>query len=870
MPAAQTAIGMLNPPLTNVAYCPFQQIEGSAPMKFFVLLGVAPLTFALPAVATAAEKTDPANKANTEKATEETSEAPKKAAFSTGVAKGRDLLDSAISASSLDVGAIEKLGARSLGEVLRNIPGIRAEAQGGEGNASYSIRGLPLASSGSKFMQLQEDGLPVLEFGDIQLFASDIYMRVDRSLSQVEAIRGGSASTFSSNSPGGVINLISKTGEEEGGSVQATSGLGYDTARIDFDYGSKISDSLRFQIGGFYRRGEGPRDVGYDAYKGGQFKVNVTRQFAGGYIRLFAKYLDDKTPSYQTVPVRVTGTNADPKFENLANLDFLKDSLLSRNITTVLTLDGDNNRTRDDLRDGMHAKAKSIGLASQFDIGEWTVSEKFRFGAMSGRTMQNLPLVIAPATALGFAYGGAGAALSFATGPDQGQAIASPATLNGNGLLSTSLIIDATLNSLDNATNDLRISRVWQIGGGALTTTAGIYNASQDYNADWSFATVLSDIRGGGKTALINVTTAGGVPTTQDGFLAYNVGGTGAYHRTYDVNYAISAPYGSVNYHIGKVAVGASIRYDDGKVKGSLYGSELGGGRVGTAPFDMNNDGAISLPESQTALLPLSQPGLVDYGYHYVSYSTGINFRISRPLAVFARYSRGGRAAADRILFTPAINYASGALLDRKDGYDIVRQAELGVKFRQDNLELNLTGFVANTGERNLQVNSRPDGSIQVERIVRGYNAKGAEFEGSYRRGQFALMAGATYTKAKISSDAAHPEFVGNVPRHQATFIFEATPQFETEMFTLGANFVGTTSSYAQDTNQLKLPGYVLVNGFAQVRPLPRVHLMVNANNLFNSVSFAEVTQSAIPASGIVLARANAGRTVSASLRFEF
>ena len=43
------------------------------------------------------------------------------------------------------------------------------------------------------------------------------FVRADLTLSQVQAIRGGSASTFSSNSPGGVINLISKTGEEEGG-----------------------------------------------------------------------------------------------------------------------------------------------------------------------------------------------------------------------------------------------------------------------------------------------------------------------------------------------------------------------------------------------------------------------------------------------------------------------------------------------------------------------------------------------------------------------------------------------------------------------------------------------------------------------------
>ncbi|WP_366522293.1 hypothetical protein [uncultured Sphingomonas sp.] len=51
--------------------------------------------------------------------------------------------------------------------MLRNLPGIRVEASGGEGNANISVRGLPVASGGAKFLQLQEDSLPVLEFGDI-------------------------------------------------------------------------------------------------------------------------------------------------------------------------------------------------------------------------------------------------------------------------------------------------------------------------------------------------------------------------------------------------------------------------------------------------------------------------------------------------------------------------------------------------------------------------------------------------------------------------------------------------------------------------------------------------------------------------------
>lgn len=790
------------------------------------------------------------------------------AVFSTGVAKGRDRLDSATSTSALRASEFETYGARSLGEVLRNIPGIRAEYAGGEGNANYSIRGLPLSGTGSKYVQLQEDGLPVLEFGDMLQFTSDMFMRSDLNLSQIETIRGGSASTFASNSPGGVINLISKTGDTEGGAVQGTYGLNYGEKRLDADYGGKISDTLRFHVGGFYRQGEGPRDVGYTAYKGGQIKANLTKTFSNGYVRVYGKYLNDRTPAYTFIPVRVTGTNADPTFTSPANFDIKTDSLLSPYVSNVIRLDQNNNLAQDDLRDGQHAVVKSVGLDAQFEVNGWTITEKFRFSDVGGGNLTIRPIAVAPAPLLAVGNGGVGATLSFATGPQAGQAITSPATLNGNGLLTTSLQLDTKIKSLNNVTNDIRASRVWDINGGSLTTTAGLYSASQDYATDLKFLTVLASVAGDGQSTLINTRTAAGVPFTQDGYSSYGLGN--AFRRSYDMNYGVNAPYASVNYHIGKIAVGGSLRYDFGKVRGTLYGAELGGGRVGMASFDMNRDGVISTAETKVSVLPLGQPGHVDYDYNYLSYSTGVNYRVAEQLAVFARYSRGGRASADKILFTPAVNYNTGKLVDDESAYDTVKQAELGLKYRISGVTFNVTGFSAKTGERNTQIVSGADGSAQVLNIVRGYEAKGVELEAAVRRGPFSVTAGATYTDAKITSDAQRPVLVGNKPRHQADFIYSVTPQVELKNATVGFNVIGTTSSYAQDTNQLKLPGYKLVNAFVQVRPMENVQLMLNVNNVFNQLALSDSEQAAIPATGVVLGRTYLGRTASATLRYSF
>jgi len=186
----------------------------------------------------------------------------------TGVANPRAKIKSSVSVTTLDVKQVEQSAPRSTAEIFRTIPGIRSESSGGEGNANIAVRGVPISSGGSKYLQLQEDGLPVLLFGDIAFATADIFTRFDRNIAKIEAIRGGSASTLSSNSPGGIINFISKTGKTEGGSMATSFGLDYNDFRTDLEYGARIGDGLYFHAGGFYRAGEGVRSPGFVANSG--------------------------------------------------------------------------------------------------------------------------------------------------------------------------------------------------------------------------------------------------------------------------------------------------------------------------------------------------------------------------------------------------------------------------------------------------------------------------------------------------------------------------------------------------------------------------------------------------------------------------
>jgi outer membrane receptor protein involved in Fe transport len=783
----------------------------------------------------------------------------------TAVAKGQNKLDSSISVSSIGAEAIANASPRSVAELFRSLPGIRSESSGGEGNANIAVRGLPVASGGAKFLQLHEDGLPVLEFGDIAFGNADIFLRSDFNVARVESVRGGSASTFASNSPGGVINLISKTGEQEGGSIQALVGLDYGEKRLDFDYGTKVADDLFVHVGGFYRQGEGPRKIGYDGNQGGQIKINITKKFEGGYIRFYGKYLDDKAVGYLPNPALVTGTNSNPKYSNLPGFDINGDSLHSRYFLSSVTLDANNNRTRSDIRDGQRPLVKSLGFEANFEVADgWQITNRFRFSDISGGFNSPFPGSVDTAANVATGIGGAGSSLVFANGPSAGTV--APA----GAFVARVVLFNTRVKSLDNITNDIRIGREFDLGGGKANITAGFYKSRQDINTEWLWTAHLLEVRGGGNAALLDVRNAAGATVTQNGTVGFGANFFGnCCRRIYDLTYDTNAPFASVNLEFDKLSVDGSIRFDSGHAKGQVFGSDLGNvsagvPRVGIQPTDIDGNGTISPAEAQTSVIPLTSPGLVNYKYNYTSYSLGTNYRISDALAVFARYSKGGRANADRVTFNGNnIRNSDGRLLSSDVAVDFVKQAEVGVKYRSGGLQLYGTVFRATTEEENFEATT--------QRVFsRAYRATGVELEGGYRIGGFSLSGTATYTDATISRDAISPANKGKQPRRQAKFIYQITPQYTADMFTVGANVVGTGSSFAQDNNLLKLPAFTQVNAFLSVRPTERVQLSLNANNLFDTTGFTESEEDSIPANGIIRARSISGRSVSAAIKFDF
>ena len=767
-------------------------------------------------------------------------------------------MSSSISVSSLTAEQVMAAAPRSTAEIFRSLPGIRSESTGGEGNANIAVRGLPVASGGAKFLQLQEDGLPVMEFGDIAFGNADIFLRADNNVARIESVRGGSASTFASNSPGGVINFISKTGTVAGGEISLTKGLGYDHTRIDFDYGAPINDTLRFHVGGFWRQGEGPRKSGYNSEKGGQIKANLTKDFANGFVRLDFKYLNDRAVGYLPMPTKITGSNSNPSIGSFAGFDIKSDDLQSIYLPTNFGLDGNGARRTAKVSDGMHPDSLQFGGEAKFDIaGGWTLNNKLKVAKTKGRFVAPFPAQIGAASDLATEIGGTGATLRYANGPRAGQAITAPGSLNGNGLAMRIHMFDVEINDFGNTMNDLKLSRSFNLDGiGAVDVTLGYYKSNQNISMDWLWNAYLSEVKGD-NGALLDVFTSGGAKVSQNGLLAYGVPYWGnCCTRRYDTSYDIDAPYLSLASKIGAWSLDASLRYDSGKARGTYAGA------VQSANLDVNQDGIIQPTEVSVSVINNANPSPVNYDWNYTSWSLGANYQINDDLAGFGRVSRGGRANADRLLFGKV--RADGSV-SKQDAVDMVDQVEAGVKYRQDDFAIFATAFWAKTEEQNYEATTQ-------KFFSREYTAKGVEVEASYRLGDLSVTGGATYTNAEISKDVLDPSSVGNTPRRQAKFVYQFAPTYQWNDLTVGASVIGTTKAYAQDNNQLTFPAYAQVNAFAEYKFADGLSASINANNLFDQVGLTEAEEGAIVANTVnaIRARSINGRTVTASLLYRF
>ena len=123
----------------------------------------------------------------------------------------------------------------------------------------------------------------------------------------------------------------------------------------------------------------------------------------------------------------------------------------------------------------------------------------------------------------------------------------------------------------------------------------------------------------------------------------------------------------------------------------------------------------------------------------------------------------------------------------------------------------------------------------------------------------------------RIVSDQINPADVGDAPQRQATWIYQLTPSFNWTSFSVGANIIGTTKSYASDPNGLVMPGYTQVNLFAEYFIGDGQSISLHVDNAFNAVGITEIdgANQHVPSNGMGYARSIIGRTIYASWQYQ-
>lgn len=782
--------------------------------------------------------------------------------------RGVSKFETSLSVTTVSAERAESFVPQGAVDVLRTIPGIRAESSAGDSNGNITVRGVPLGGGGSKFLQLHEDGLPVLEFGDIIVGNADNYLAYDFTVDRVEAVKGGSAATLASNSPSGIVNFVTKTGKEQGGAFAFTTGLDFDQNRIDFDYGQPVGDDWAFHLGGFYRAGEGVRPTGFTANDGGQIRLSVERTLDNGSIRLYGKLLDDQTATI--LPMPVTAQNGE-----LPGLDPRFASNIPATLVNNATNDASGGLRQSNIQDGNGTKSQVIGGKINFDIRENLVlNDHFRvaknsgdfFGAFSVRVADagdprgffgvggpfenaiTAPIINSATDALGWGYAdGPGS-----TGP---LSAAELSNLNGNGLLQEIRTFDNDIHSLDNFSNDLSLTFLFDDGD----FTVGYYTSTQDLEIDWYWQTHIAEVSD--EPRLLDL-YSGDTRLTSNGQLAFGAPVWGnCCTRDTEMEAKVDAIYAAFNWEPSdSLSVNASIRYDEGEGRGSWVAGS-------PAAIDLDGDGVISFAESNAESIPVANRAgrAFSYDWSYVSFALGANYVINDSWAVFGNFSEGGRANFDRL--------ADGGFIIEGQAQpnsveNTLRTFEVGVKNEGDNYGLFATAFYVETDD----VNSESARGLETPARVREFESTGFELEVVANIGDFSIFGGLTYTDAEIvgSND---PGILGNEPRRQPGIVYSSTIAYNRDVHSFGLSFFGRDNSYIGDDNSLTLDSYTAFNLFANYYLSDKLSLRLAVNNLTDEIGLTEAEggpPQTINGFDVIRARSITGRSTTLQLRYDF
>ena len=761
----------------------------------------------------------------------------------TGVQNPKTKLQSSVAITTIEAKGIEQKAPLSTADLIKAIPGFYVESSGGDVGNNVFPRGIP--SEGSyQYVQLQEDGLPVFEDGELQFANADNFTRVDQTVERVESVRGGSGSIYATNAPGGIINFISRTGGPEFKGIGKLTFSDYNTLRADLDFGGPISDKLRYNIGGFYRFDDGIRPAGYPANYGGQLKMNMTYMLGNGYVRAYYKKLDDRNIFYLPIPLKnpsdPEGINGfDPNFGTFASVNASKLNVPQPN---------GKNWVRN-LEDGIHPVVDAVGGEASIDLGQGFSFKNSLRATMIDLNYDALFPGAPPTNAMDYAasVGITNPIYSYA---DDGMVISNPNDLNGNGLVAQ-VGFWTILKQMNDFSNNLQFT----FNSERNSLQAGYYFAAWKSHQYWNWSNILLEIKD--QARMLNLANGNLQPTNPNYSYTYNgVTDISFLTRESEIRGRINAFYINDEFTAtDKITIDAGIRYDLDKYTG----------------YNANNataDLGITTTQADNNVSMVVGPYLYwTYDVKKLSASGGVNYAFNDNVASYVRVSHGFRSPDEATLYDNAPAFSGIKSTE-------INQYELGFKYSSPILGIFANAFymnLANISYQDVLANGQQENKfadadnigLELEAILKVSNFT-ADLTGTVQNPKYKNFAG-------TNADGTTFNYTDNQVRRIPNYFFTFTPGYE---FILGLEahvaFSYFGKKYSDTGNLNQLPGYSVINAGASYQ-IDMITFFVDGSNLANTIGLTEGNPRLDAPSGeFFMARPILGRAFRFAVKVDF
>lgn len=748
--------------------------------------------------------------------------------------QGRSRAETSYAITTIDEEQLRMDASLGVADALKSVPGFWVEPSGGEASANIRVRGIP--QEGFSSVGVEEDGIPIQHDPGLGFLNADQAFRLDETIERIEVVRGGPASIFTSNAPGGVVNFITRRGSDVPEGLLKTEISDYGRLRVDGWYGGPIGE-WRFGVGGFYREDDGIRDPGYTANEGGQLRLAFGRDFDRGSLDFNIKHIDDQVIFYTGLPLT---TNEGGDIVGVPGIDANYGTLSGPETQRVRLLDADGPFDLDIDR-GTDVELTQFTAKLKWELGgDWRLENGFRYRESDSARIGLFPNTPTPAAdrldqvrpaALAAFAGAVDVQYRYVAAPNETFDVAAQ---NGNGLITDGALREVSA-PLDEFINDFRLLRRFESGEQAHDVAFGVYLAQVDESFTRYSANALLDVRDNARLLdIVAVDAAGNVVgrVTDNGISRY-----GSEFANGEGESFTTAFYVSDEWEISEqFRLDLGLRYEKVKVEGSVE-------RVAD-PLGVDLGVSPTLADD-TVLTGSGVFDAFDRDFDDVGYTVGANYQYNTSSGVFARYTSTFRLPSVGTFITDA------TAIPVTQEMDFI---EVGYKLATPRLQFYATAFrtVFDSFAFSELVFNPVTGGFDSRTVLTDTKTLGLELEGAwYPSEYFDLSFSATWqdpkfgalTNSRIVDDAVVvDDFSGNqllrVPRSSFRLVpgvnlLDGRLRLELDLERYGDRF-------SDAANSVVLPDYFVVNANARYDFNTQLSLYLYGENLTNEVGLTE------------------------------